>query len=166
MNFASMKQSEDPESTSAQMFSWIGTDLLVRVGVSDNGETGGGKLSDRGETEGGNGVSNRGENRPSEEMELDEEENKLSGETESEDGENQPFEKGENEMEMKREEVSERVDAFKHIALSARGRSSQPPVCAESTGLQTSFLSPKRRLSWRSWWLWPWMHERRIWGSL
>ena len=56
-------------------------DLLVGVGVSDNGETGG-------ETEGGNGVSNRGENRPSEEMELDEEENKLSGEMESEDGEN------------------------------------------------------------------------------
>src|SRR6266581_444248 len=81
-------------------------DLLVRVGVSDNGETGGERLSDRGETEGGNGVSNKGENRPLEEMELDEEENKLSGETESDDRENQPFEKGEKEMKMKREEVS------------------------------------------------------------
>src|SRR6266581_3183005 len=135
-------------------------DLLVGVGVSDNGETGGGKLSDRGETEGGNGVSNRGENRPLEEMELDEEENKPSGETESGNGENRPFGKGENETEMKREEVSERVDAFKRIALSAQGRSSQPPVHAESTGLQTSFLSLKRCLSLRSWWLWPWMRER------
>src|SRR6266700_2640357 len=134
-------------------------DLLVGVGVSDNGET-------RGETEGGNGVSNRGENRPSEETELDEEENKLSGETESENRENRPFEKGENEMEMKREEVSERADAFKRIALSAQGRSSQPLVRAESTGLQTSFLSPKRHLSWQSWQLWPWTRERRIWGSL
>src|SRR6266581_664327 len=132
-------------------------DLLVRVGVSDNGETGGERLSDRGETEGGNGVSNKGENRPSEEMELDEEENKLSEETKSDD---RPFEKGEKEMEMKSEEVSERADAFKHITLSAQGRSSQPPVHVESTGLQTSFLSPKRCLSWQSWQLWPWMHER------
>ena len=130
-------------------------DLLVRVGVSDNRET-----------EGGNGVSNRGENRPSEETELDEEENRLSEETESEDGENQPFEKGEKETGMKSEEVSERVDVFKCIALSAQGRSLQPPVHAESMGLQTSFLSPKRHLSWRSWQLWPWMRERRIWGSL
>src|SRR6266700_3765548 len=141
-------------------------DLLVGVGVLDNGETRGEKLSDRGETERGNGVSNRGENRPSEEMESDEEENKLSGETESEDGENRPFEKGEKETGMKREEVSERADAFKRITLSAWGRSSQPLVRAESTGLQTSFLSLKRCLSWWSWQLWPWMHERRIWGSL
>src|SRR6266581_2559868 len=117
-------------------------DLLVGVGVSDNGET-----------EGGNRVSNKGENRPSEETEL-------------EDGQNRPFEKGEKETEMKREEVSERADAFKHIALSAWGRSSQPPVRVESTGLQTSFLSLRRHLSWRSWRLWPWMCERRIWGSL
>src|SRR6266571_4502509 len=134
-------------------------DLLVGVGVSDNGETGGEKLSDRGETEGGNRVSNRGENRPLEEMELDEKENKLLGEMESEDGENRPFEKGENEMEMKREEVSKRVEAFKHIALSAWGRSLQPLVRAESMGLQTSFLSLKRHLSWRSWQLWPWTCE-------
>src|SRR6266581_497743 len=99
------------------------------------------------------------EEKQKEETELDEEENKLLGETESENGENQPFEKGENEMEMKREEVSERVDAFKHIALSAQGRSLQPLVRAESMGLQTSFLSLKRHLSWQSWRLWPWMRR-------
>ena len=140
-------------------------DLLVR-GVSDNGETGGERLSDRGETEGGDGVSNKGGNWPSEETELDEGENRLSEETELDDGENRPFEKGEKEMEMKREEVSDRVDTFKHIALSAQGRSLQPLVHAESMGLQTSFLSPRRHLSWWSWRLWPWTHKRRIWGGL
>src|SRR6266705_311938 len=115
-------------------------DLLVRMEVSDNGETGGReRLSDRGETEGGDRLSNKGENRPSE--------------------------RGEKEMGMKREEELDRADTFKHITLSAWGRSSQPPVRAESMGLQTHFLSPRRHLSWWSWWLWPWMCEGKIWGN-
>jgi hypothetical protein len=97
-------------------------------------------------------VSEKEESRPSEEIELKEQGNRPLGETEK-------------DKEMKREEESERADTFKRTAFCAWGGVSQPPVHVESMGLQTSFLSPRRRLGWWSWLPWPWTRERKPWGS-
>src|SRR6266705_6353738 len=152
INLASTKQSDDPESMSAQMFSTIGLDFggirvsyIVGEKVPDEEGTEGSETeSGKGETEEEDRESEGGENRP------------LGENNGSELGESRPSQTRETERRTNREEGSERDEAFRRVSLSAWRGASQPQVRVESMGLWTSFLPPKRRQRRRSWQPSPW----------